>query len=124
MDLMVQISPSPIEGLGVFAKVNIPKGTLISYFTGIEMSHKEFKEKYGKDKRYVYQRPPWLPLIVAKDNRNLITFINCANYGNAPKLANCFLKSRWLISQQDIKKNEELLLDYPKGYFNPPKPLG
>lgn len=113
----LQIKPSKINGLGVFAKNPIPKGTKLSYFTGDEISHKDFKAKHGKDMRYVYRRMPWQPLISAKEKRNLITYVNDGHHGQLQPDHNCILKARWLIPIRDIRKGEELTLHYPDNYF-------
>ena len=47
---LVTIKKSKIEGLGVFALDNIPKGTKIADYYGKEMTLKEFKERYGSYK--------------------------------------------------------------------------
>lgn len=102
------LKASPIHGLGLFAKIDIPKGTKISKWDfGIEMTYDEYKDKYGKDHyRHCYLRMPWQKLICDKERNNLITFVNSSDQPN------CFLKKRWLIANQDIKQGEELLLKY------------
>ena len=117
INFITKIQPSQIHGLGVFATKDIPKGTKISYFEGIEMTYKEFWAKYGKDYRYCYKRLPWLPLIVAKEKRNLITYVNDAYFGQEGLHHNCILKSRYLIALEDIPKGQELLLKYFPNYF-------
>jgi SET domain-containing protein len=47
---LVTIKKSKIEGLGVFAKRDIPKGTKIANYYGKEMKWKTFKHKYGEYK--------------------------------------------------------------------------
>jgi hypothetical protein len=112
-----EIRPSPIEGVGVFAKELIPAGTRIIQYTGVEMSYKEFKERYGTDWRFTYRRMPWLPQIVSKENKNIINYINDGIYGQEKKVCNVFLKEGWLFSNCDINAGEELLLDYGKKYW-------
>ena len=46
---MLEVRSSPIEGLGVFTTEKILKGTKLVEYTGIEMSYKDFIQKYGKD---------------------------------------------------------------------------
>ncbi len=115
---LVEVRQSNIEGLGLFARTEIPAGTKIGYFTGVEMSYRDFKSKYGNDWRFVYQqRPYWLPQIVAKDKRNLVTYVNDGHHGDmAPGYHNCILSKRWLVTFEDIEQDEELLLQYPKNY--------
>ncbi len=47
---LVTIKKSKIEGLGVFAKVDIPSGTKIADYYGKEMKWKTFKARYGEYK--------------------------------------------------------------------------
>lgn len=108
---------SSIHGVGVFAANNIQKGTKICDYCGVEMSWKDFKEKYGPYKLNSLNTYPmrriW-KIIVAKEepfkSENLIHFIN-----EGP--ANCILKKRALYALRDILIDEELLLKYPKDYL-------
>lgn len=105
------IKKSPIHGLGLFINNDVPPHTPICYYSGIEMSRKEFNEKYGKDLRYCYYTNfPWLPVIVAKEERNPIT------YCNESAQPNCYLKKRWLYAYRPLKAGEELTLKYNKSY--------
>lgn len=112
-----EIRPSPIHGVGVFAKTLIPANTAIIQYTGTEMSYQEFKQRYGNDWRYTYRRMPWLPVIVSKDNRNLINYINDGIWGQAKGVCNVYLKKGWLYSYENIEAGQELLLDYGKRYW-------
>ena len=113
----VEIRKSPIHGLSVFARVPIPAETKIAYYTGVAIMWSEIKARYGDDYRFIYRTMPWLPQIVSKECKNIINYINDGAYGQKRSKVNCFLKSRWLIANRDIKKGEELLLEYPKNYF-------
>jgi len=112
------IKKSKIEGLGVFAKKDIPKGTKISNYYGKEMKWKTFKNKYGEYKSnslHTYPMRRIWKILVAKENpyksKNLTNYIN-----EIPGKSNCELKLRALYSKKDIKKGNELLIDYPKDY--------
>jgi SET domain-containing protein len=114
---LVKIKKSKIEGLGVFASENIPKGIKIADYYGKEMSLKNFNKKYGKYKNNslnTYRMKRINRIIVAKiepfRSKNLI------NYINESKTPNCILKKRALYSLNDIKKGEELTLQYPENY--------
>lgn len=113
----LEIRHSPIHGLGVFAQEPIPAGARIIQYTGVEMSYKEFKERYGNDWRFTYRRMPWLPQIVSKENKNLINYINDGVWGQKKGVFNVYLKGGWLFSNCDINAGEELLLDYGKRYW-------
>lgn len=115
---LVIIKKSKIEGLGVFAKVDIPKDTKIADYYGKEMKWKTFKNKYGEYKSnslHTYPMKRINRIIVSKlepfKSKNLTNYIN-----EIPGKSNCELKLRALYSKKDIKKDHELLLDYPKDY--------
>lgn len=115
---LVYVKKSNIEGLGVFAKEDIPKGTKISDYYGKEMKWKTFKHKYGDYKTnslHTYPMRRVWKIIVAKEepykSKNLTNYIN-----EIPGKANCELKLRALYAKKNIRKNDELLLDYPSGY--------
>jgi len=114
----VIIKKSKIDGLGVFAKKDIPKGTKIADYYGKEMKWKTFKKRYGDYKSnslYTYPMRRIWKILVAKEEPYKSN--NLTNYINEMKgKTNCELKLRSLYSKRDIKKGEELLLDYPKDY--------
>jgi len=115
---LVIIKKSNIDGLGVFAIKNIPKGTKIADYYGKEMKWKTFKNKYGKYKSnslHTYPMRRIWKIIVAKEepykSKNLTNYIN-----EIRGKSNCELKLRALYAKKNIKKNSELLLDYPEDY--------
>ena len=114
----VMIKKSNVEGLGVFAKRDILKGTKISDYYGKEMKWKTFKRKYGDYKTnslYTYPMRRIWKILVAKEEPYRSK--NITNYINEKKgKSNCELRLRALYAKRDIKKGEELLLEYPKDY--------
>jgi SET domain-containing protein len=106
----LEIKPSPIHGLGVFAKQTIPKGTKLGTYTGDKYSLKEFKEKYGKDISYCYVARRANYILCAKEKRNIMTYIN------ESLTPNVFLYRFKLIANRDIEQGEELFLHYAKDY--------
>ena len=115
---LVYIKKSDIDGLGVFAKKDIVKGTKISHYYGKEMKWKTFKNKYGDYKSNSLNTYPmrriW-KIIVAKEEP--YKSLNLTNYINEIRgKANCELKLRALYAKKDIKKGTELLLEYPEDY--------
>ena len=115
---LVKIKKSKIEGLGVFAKEDIPKGTKIANYYGEEMTWKTFKNKYGEYKSnslHTYPMRRIWKIIVAKEepykSKNLTNYIN-----EVKGKDNCELKLRALYAKKDIKKGTELLLEYPEDY--------
>lgn len=106
----LEIKPSQIHGLGVFAKQSIPKGTTLGIYTGDKYTLKEFKEKYGKDISHSYVARRANYIICAKEKRNIMTYIN-------ERLEpNVILKRLTLIADKDIQQGEELFLRYAKDY--------
>lgn len=115
---LVIIKKSDIEGLGVFAKNDIKKGTKIADYYGKEMKWKTFKNLYGEYKSnsiHTYPMRRIWKIIVAKEepykSKNLTNYIN-----EIRGRANCELKLKALYAKKDIKKGSELLLDYPDDY--------
>ena len=115
---LVIIKKSKVAGLGVFAKRDILKGTKISDYYGKEMKWKTFKKKYGDYKTnslYTYPMRRIWKILVAKEepykSKNITNYIN-----EVKGKANCELRLRALYAKRDIKRGEELLLDYPKDY--------
>jgi SET domain-containing protein len=114
----VIIKKSKVEGLGVFAKRDILKGTKITNYYGKEMKWKTFKRKYGDYKTnslYTYPMRRIWKILVAKEepyrSKNITNYIN-----EVKGKSNCELRLRALYAKRDIKKGEELLLEYPKDY--------
>jgi len=122
---MLEIKPSPIEGYGVFAGVDIPKGTSIGYFTGEEITWKEFYKRYRNDpdKWVNVYRMPFKGIIDAKDPKykaeNIILWVNDGEHGQrfSKYKPNAFLSKRFLITERDIEKGEEILISYGKSYW-------
>ena len=115
---LVAIKKSKIEGLGVFALADIQEGAKIADYYGKGMSWKTFKKRYGEYKNnslHTYPMRRIWKIIVAKEEpyktKNLTNFIN-----EIPGKSNCELRLKTLYAKKDIKKGDELLLDYPKDY--------
>jgi SET domain-containing protein len=114
---LVTIKKSKIEGLGVFALVDIPDGTKIADYYGKEMTLKNFKQKYGEYKHNslnTYRMKRINRIIVAKNEPYKSK--NLTNYINESKTPNCILKKRALYALKDIKGGKELTLLYPENY--------
>jgi hypothetical protein len=75
------------------------------------MDRAAFKERYGNNIQYCcWSNFPWLPVIVAKEKRNAIT------YCNESKTSNCLIKKYYLVAKDNIPPNTELTLTYNKNY--------
>lgn len=107
----LELKESPVHGLGIFATVNIKKGSYLGEFIGEFMKHPEFKMKYGNDIRYCYLKRRTWEYRVAKEERNFITYMNCNR-----KNPNVILKNWCAYALQDIAIGDELFLNYGKDY--------
>ncbi len=107
---LLEIKESPIHGLGVFAKGFIAENTRLGKFQGIKYTLKEFKEKYGNDISYCYVARRGNYILCAKENRNVMTYINESLIPNV-RLYRFFLRAN-----RDIQPGEELFLYYGDKY--------
>lgn len=113
----IEIAPSPIHGLGVFATINFPANIKLCDYIGVEMNWKEFTEKYGPYKLNSLNTYPMRRIhriIVAKEEPYKTS--NIVNYINEGE-QNVILKKKALWTLREIKAGEELLLNYPKDYY-------
>lgn len=108
----VEIRPSPIHGVGLFATDLIPKNTRIADYRGVEMSITEFIKMYGKDRRHTYSLGRTNRIIVGKD----CVADNPSHFCNESIVPNVALKKRGLYTLVDVAKDEELCLRYNKIY--------
>ena len=113
----MEIKQSPIQGLGLFTTRDLHAGEKLFDYIGVEMSLSEFREKYGNYKQNslnTYRMKRINRIIVAKEEPFLSA--NLVNYINESINPNCILKKRALYALQDIPKDSELTLMYPKDY--------
>lgn len=118
---LVMIKKSPIHGKGGFALKDIMKGEKIADYYGTEMKWKAFTQKYGPYKlnsTYTYPMRRCWRIIVSKNepyrSKNISNFLN-----EIKGKSNCELKLRALYAKKNIKKGDELLLEYPRDYYRP-----
>lgn len=105
------------SGWGVLATRDWEAGECIGDFEGERMLKKEFIKQYGKDFRHTYYTRhnfPTSSVIVAKDPKNFIGYIN-----ENKEQPNVELKKYKLWCKLPIQSGEELFLrydqrDYPK----------
>jgi SET domain-containing protein len=118
MNSLTHIKNSSIHGVGVFASQDIPKGSKIADYYGEEMDWKTFKLRYGEYKsnsEFTYPMRRIWRILVSKEEP--YKSINLTNYINENKNnVNVMLRLRALYACQDIKKDSELFLEYPKDY--------
>ena len=108
-------------GWGLYAKADIPKGTLIAPFYGEEMKWSDFTKKYGPYKErsdlhqyaYVSRRTGKIILSFQQPylSKNVVNYIN-----EIPPNFNVELRQKALFAIKDIPKGEELSLEYPEAY--------
>jgi SET domain-containing protein len=115
MDVPVglELKPSSIHGLGIFAIKNFIENEFIGDYIGEAMTKAEFKTRYGNDIRYTYwtkQNFPNTKVYSAKEKRNFITYIN------ERRDPNVFLKNRKLYAKCNIVIGDELFLRYDNKY--------
>lgn len=114
----LELRESPIHGLGVFATRDFPAKYKFGEYTGQEMSLRDFKSRYGTDYQYTMVLRRQNKVIVAKECRNFVTWVNDGTHGQEHPVENVRLISRHLVSLQPISAGEELLLRYPPAYWN------
>jgi SET domain-containing protein len=115
---MVIVKRSKI-GLGLFAKVDIPKGTRIVQYTGERILKDDLEKHKG---RYLFTlNEKWT--IDGKSRSNLARYANHSCRPNAETITT--VKSIWIIAKRKIKMGEEITYNYGKDYFNQfIKPIG
>ena len=107
----VRIGSAGAKGRGVFAKVDIPKGTRLDDYKGEQISFKEFVKRHGDDRRFYYNLLAYGVL----DGHKYLTK-NISHYVNEGSRPNALMKKRGLYAAKDVKAGEEILLAYPKNY--------
>ena len=114
----LKLQNSKIHGSGIFAITPLDVEEVLGEFTGEIMLKTKFTELYGKDIRYTYWNKhnfKTTTVIVAKNPRNFITYINEAIIPNVK------LVKKKLIVVRNIGVDEELFLlysnDYPRDYI-------
>jgi SET domain-containing protein len=112
----LEIRPSPIHGLGVFATHPLPANHCLGEFIGIQMNHQEFKKLYGNDRQYCARKRRTWEYRVAKENRNFITYINDGKHFFRINRVNCYIKNWFLYTLRSVQAGEELMLDYGNDY--------
>ena len=113
----MEIKQSAVHGLALFTTNDFKAGEKLFLYIGVEMPLSEFREKYGNYKQNslnTYRMKRINRIIVAKEEPFLST--NLVNYINESINPNCVLRKRALYALQNIPKDTELTLMYPKDY--------
>ena len=111
---MIQIRPSPIQGLGAFATQKIAKGTRLIEYAGERLTPKEADERYPDDERdrhhtYLFAIDDDV-VIDAAVNGNDARFINHSCDPNCDAVIED--KRIWIETLREVERGEELAYDY------------
>ena len=102
---------SDIHGIGVFTNQEIDPWVCLGEFTGDAVMWDEFQKLYHNDTRYCcIPRDKSKPVIVAKQKRNWITYVN------ESARPNCKIRHGKLYTTVKLQRGAELLLYYGKHY--------
>ena len=111
---MIEIRPSPIQGLGAFATQKIAKGTRLIEYAGERLTPKEADERYPDDERdrhhtYLFAIDDDV-VIDAAVNGNDARFINHSCDPNCDAVIED--KRIWIETLREVERGEELAYDY------------
>ena len=113
IDIKYSIRDSKIHGKGVFAEEFIPKGEVIWYWTGREMTDEEFskldKKEQEKLKHYSYRSKNTGKWYLSEDD---IEFLNHSNDANSTEQIDEKSGAGTLVAKRDIQAGEEITQDY------------
>jgi SET domain-containing protein len=117
-DEMFKVKRSEI-GLGLFATVEIPKGTRIVQYTGTRILKGDTARHKG---RYLFTlNNKWT--IDGKSRANVARYANHSCRPNAKSITTT--SKIWIVAKRKIKAGEEITYNYGKNYFNQfIKPIG
>ena len=115
---MFKVKRSEI-GLGLFATMDIPKGTQIVQYTGERIPKNDTARHKG---RYLFTlNNKWT--IDGKSRTNVARY---ANHSCRPNAKSITTRNKiWIVARRKIKAGEEITYNYGKNYFNEfIKPIG
>ena len=111
---MIEVRPSTIQGMGVFALQFIPRGTRVIEYTGEHISHEESDRRHDDDAAgrahtflFIHDNKT---VIDAAGGGNEARFINHACDPNCESLTED--GHIWIEAIRDIQPGEELSYDY------------
>jgi hypothetical protein len=117
--VFVAQSTIPGAGRGLFARVDIPRDSLVVEYKGELLTKRRFNQRYpADDARYSFALAKGF--LDASDplKANAARYINCPGEQDAP---NCEAQEHerrvFIMATRDIAAGEELLFDYGPGYF-------
>ncbi len=116
-EMQIALQPSGIHGIGVFAIADIPKGykTLFSRNTGgwIQVSFEEAEQlpAHAKDFIETYYLYDDKNYFIPDHGCKVMDMANYLNHSNTPNIVSVN-DGDYFETLRDIKKGEELLVDY------------
>jgi uncharacterized protein len=109
---------SPIQGRGVFARVDIPKGTRLIEYTGERISNAEADRRYEDE--LMGRHHTFLFILNSRTVIDAARGGNIAKYINHSCAPNCIAwiegQHIWIDAARDIRQGEELAYDYEYDY--------
>jgi uncharacterized protein len=105
----VRVGPSRIDRQGLFAAIDIKKGTRIIRYLGEKISKQESDLRLAQDNAYIFELNDRYAIDGA-------TLKNTARYINHSCDPNCEVKlinnTIWIVASKDIQEGEELSYNY------------
>ena len=124
----VAMSGIPSAGEGLFARVNLPEGEVVSFYNGVRIAHEEVDERDWSENEYTIALCDEVVLDVPKEFSSLKKY--CATLGhkaNHSNMPNCeyalydhprFGKIKCIKTICSVKKDQELTCDYAYDHKN------
>ncbi len=105
-----------IRTLGLFAKTDITKGSIIGFYMGVSLSRKAFNRRYPRgDAEFVLQLDDEYIDASNALSSTKMRYINCPR-GLPGVSANVYFYEDVVKSSRDIAVDEELFIDYGKSF--------
>lgn len=124
-DVIIKPSLIPNAGLGVFALRNIKKGKILGYYKGKILTEDQYLKL--KNKEYIFEinlknQPNIYIDAKSKKLSNWTRYVNGAKTKKQKKMINIKPIQRgyniYYTTLRDIKKGEELIMDYGEFYWD------
>lgn len=108
-EAVLVVDSSPIHGLGVYARTDIPAGSRIVEYTGEIITKQESLERQAAQNEYIFYLTEEYDLDGNIDS-NLARFINhsCSPNADAEKIAGRI----WIVARRTIPAGEEITFNY------------
>ncbi len=117
----LEVKSSSIQGLGCFATRDIPANTFVCFYTGTLFSLDQFMTSQQKKSRYAARLSDDWIIDSTYPWEGPGRYINHGTQPNTEMVSRRYANgsdSIEILSKQEIKTGEELLLDYGESYWN------